>query len=121
MKKTIYILFVFAFVYSLSFVKSALAVVPAPVSLQDLEVVTVTGKIESISREFSSEGVMAMIVIVDKMGKRVTIEAKADTMIYDEDGKTIVLDKVQKGYKVIIEYREARKTVEKAESIKLTK
>jgi len=121
MKKTIYVLFVFAFVCSLSFVKSTLAVVPAPISLQDLEIVTVTGKIESISRECSSEGAMATIIIVDKMGKKVTIEVKADTVIYDENGKTIALDKVQKGDKVIIEYREARKTVKKAESIKLTK
>lgn len=121
MKKTIYVLFVFGFVCSLSLVKSTLAVVPAPISPQDLGIVTVTGKIESISKECSSEGVMAAITIVDKIGKRVVVEVKADTVIYDEGGKTIALDKVQKGDKVIIEYREARKTVEKAESIKLTR
>jgi hypothetical protein len=121
MKKNIYVLFVLAFVFSISFAKSTLAVVPAPISLQDWGILTVTGKIESISRECSSEGVRETIIIVDKMGKRVTIEVKADAVIYDEDGKTTVLDKVQKGDKVIIEYREVKKTVEKAESIKLTK
>jgi hypothetical protein len=121
MKKTIYVLFVFAFVCFFSFVKSTLAVVPAPISQQGLGIVTVNGKIESISRECPSEGVMAMIIIVDKKGKRVAIEVKADTVIYDEEGKTIPLDKVQKGDKVIIEYREAKKTEDKAESIKLTK
>ena len=121
MKKTIYALFMFAFVCSLSFVKSTLAVVPAPISLQELEIITVTGKIESISRESSSEGAITTIIIVDKTGKKVTIEVKADTVIYDEDGKTIALNRVQKGDKVIIEYREAREMVKKAESIKLTK
>jgi hypothetical protein len=121
MKKTIYALFMFAFACSLFFAKSTLAVVPAPISLQDLEIVTVTGKIESISRECSSIEAMATIIIIDKMGKKVTIEVKADTVIYDKDGKTTVLDKFKKGDKVIIEYREARNTVQKAETIQLTK
>lgn len=121
MKNTIYVLFVFSFVCFFSFVKSILAVVPTSISLQDLEIVTVNGKIESISRECASEGVMAMIIIVDKIGKRMAIEVKADTVIYDEEGKTIALDKVQKGDKVIIEYRETKKTEDKAESIRLKK
>lgn len=120
-KKNIYVLLVFTFVCFFSFVKSTLAVVPPSTSLQDWETVTVNGKIESISRECSLEGVMATIIIVDKSGEGVTIEVKADTVTYDKDEKTISLDKVQKGDKVTIEYREVRKTVDKAESIKLTK
>jgi hypothetical protein len=120
MRKIAYILFVGVLAYASCFVSSAPAVVPPEVSAQGLGIATVTGKVESVSGECSSEGALATIVVVDKGGKKTSIEVKSDTVIYDEAGKTIALESVQKGANVTIEYREAKETVKKAESIELT-
>jgi hypothetical protein len=95
--------------------------VPSEVSLQGQGITTFTGKVESVSGECSSEGALATIIVVDKNGIKTSIEVKSDTVIYDGKGEIIDLDKIQKGDEVAIAYRETKKTVEKAESIRLTK
>lgn len=114
MKKSLFLLFVCVCIGCLGFIQLASAVVPAPVSPR-----TFIGEVESVSLGDSAKGTASIIVIVDEKGQKLTIEVKANTVIYDKTGNEITLDKIKNGDKVVIEYAETKETIEKAESIKL--
>lgn|GEM_PF-6538485 len=118
MKKFFPGLFLFVFFCEMPL---AMAVVPAPISLEKLATRTIRGIVEYINYGNPAKKIMSTIVIIQEDGKRISMEIQADTVFYDKNGQTIAWDKLKRGDEVVIEYVVKREIIEKAESIKLIK
>lgn len=121
MKKILLTLLVLTFASSICFAAQSTALTTKQPPSKTAEIKAITGKVDSVVLEDTSKGIKPSITILDNKEVKHKFLITASTVINDAGAKSITLDKIAKGDKVLVKYHKNKEGVKEAVSINLLK